>query len=344
MRQLIIPKKLQRGDRIATVSLSWGGAGDEGLRWRYNHGVNRLREEFGLTVVEMEATLRGSEYVYCNPQRRAEDFMNAFRDPDIRGIFSVIGGEDSIRMLPYIDFNVIRNNPKVFLGYSDTTVGHFMCLHAGLRSYYGPSVLAEFAENVKIFPYTKHAVEKALFTGEVMGRIEIPEKWTSEMIPWTLENSSIRKKMNLYAPVRCIRGTGEAEGHLIGGCLEVIDMIKGTSIWDPDEFSGAILFLETSEVMPSPEYVRFSLRNLGAQNILASISGLVFGTPYNDHYTEEYIVEIEKILDEFGRTDLPVLFGLPFGHTEPMTVLPYGAKARVSCREASLTILEPGVS
>ena len=332
MRQLLIPQRLRPGDRVATVSLSWGGAGDEGLRWRYDQGVKRLRDEFGLTLIEMETTLKGSDYVYRHPEKRAEDLMNAFRDPDIKGIFSVIGGDDSIRILPYIDFDVIPNNPKILLGYSDTTVSHFICLHAGLRSYYGPSILAEFAENIEIFPYTKKAVEKTLFSGETIGMIDTPASWTSEMIPWIEENRMTRKSMNPYAPVKCVRGTAEAEGHLIGGCIEVLDMLKGTSVWDTEDFRGAILFLETSEDMPSPEYVRYSLRNLGAQGILSSISGLVFGTPYNNRFADEYIADIEKVLDEFGLSELPTLFGLPFGHTEPMTVLPTEQKQEYPVR------------
>ena len=90
MKTLIKPQRLQKGDTVATVSLSWGGAGDESVNWRYNQGKKRLEEVFGLHVVEMKHTLAGTDYVYNNPQSRAEDFMNAFRDPDIKGIFSCI--------------------------------------------------------------------------------------------------------------------------------------------------------------------------------------------------------------------------------------------------------------
>lgn len=73
--------------------------------------------------------------------------MNAFENPEIKAIVSTIGGEEGIRILPYVDFNVIRNNPKVFLGYSDSTVIHFICQKAGINSFYGPSIMAGFAEN-----------------------------------------------------------------------------------------------------------------------------------------------------------------------------------------------------
>jgi muramoyltetrapeptide carboxypeptidase LdcA involved in peptidoglycan recycling len=139
MKPLIKPPKLNVGDKIATVSLSWGGAGDK--LWRYEIGKKRLKEVFGLEVIEMPNTLKSSEFIYLHPEKRAEDLMNAFRDPTIKGIISCIGGSDSVRLLPYIDFEVIKSNSKIFIGYSDTTIAHFMCYKAGISSFYGPAVL-----------------------------------------------------------------------------------------------------------------------------------------------------------------------------------------------------------
>lgn len=340
MRQLIIPPRLKRGDKIAAVSLSWGGAGDKDILWRYELGVKRLRDVFGLDVVQMENTLKGSAYIRQNPAKRAEDLMAAFRDPEIKGIFSTIGGDDSICMLPYIDFDVIRENPKVLLGYSDTTISHFICWKAGVRSYYGPSILAEFAENIEIFDYTVRSVQKALFSDEVIGRVEMPDAWTSEYLPWIEENRWKRKAMHRYTPFVCLQGKGTVSGHLIGGCVEVLDMMKGTTLWNLQDFDNAVLFLETSEEMPSPDWLRFSLRNLGAQGLLQQLSGIVFALPYENRYAGEYKTEILSVLEEWNLRDLPVLFGLPFGHTEPMIVIPYGAVATISCDDAALSIDE----
>jgi muramoyltetrapeptide carboxypeptidase LdcA involved in peptidoglycan recycling len=95
-------------------------------------------------------------YLYNHPEKRAEDLMMAFKKPSIKTIFSCIGGDESVRILPYIDYEVIKNNPKIFVGYFDTTVTHFICLKAGVSSFYGPSILAEFVENVEMFDYTKY--------------------------------------------------------------------------------------------------------------------------------------------------------------------------------------------
>ncbi len=96
-----------------------------------NKGKKRLEDTFGLQVVEMENTLKGTDYIYAHPEKRAEDLMQAFSDKSINGIFACIGGIDSIRLLPYIDFEIITRNPKIFIGYSDSTIIHYMCLKAG---------------------------------------------------------------------------------------------------------------------------------------------------------------------------------------------------------------------
>lgn len=106
----------------------------------------------------MPNALKGSQFVYEHPEARAKDLMDAFKDETIKGIFCAIGGDDTVRLLPYIDYEVIKNNPKIFMGYSDTTVNHLMMNKASLVSFYGPSVMVEFGEYVKMFDYTRESV------------------------------------------------------------------------------------------------------------------------------------------------------------------------------------------
>ncbi len=159
---MIKPKKLKSGDRVAAVSLSWGGAGK--FPHRYEAGKRQFEEEFGVQVVESEHALRDPAWLAHNPQARAHDLMAAFADPNIDGIISTIGGEDSIRLLPFLDLDVIRQNPKVFMGYSDTTISHAACFKAGLVSFYGPAFMSGFAENTGMFPYMVESVRKTLFS------------------------------------------------------------------------------------------------------------------------------------------------------------------------------------
>ncbi|MGB3102796.1 MAG: S66 peptidase family protein [Psychrobacillus psychrotolerans] len=338
------PKMLKAGDKVATISLSWGGAGEPDLRWRYEQGIDRLRNVFGLEVVAMPNSLKGGDYLYENPQARAEDLMNAFKDPTIKGIFSNIGGSESIRLLPYIDFDVIRDNPKVFIGYSDSTVTHLFCHKAGISSFYGPAILMDFAENVEMHEYTVEALKKALFTASAIGEVKPATEWTSERLEWIIENKDKKRKMNTNKGYELLQGSGIAQGRLIGGCIEVLEFAKGTSLWPAKEYwKDSILFFETSEELPTPGNVEYWLRNYGTQGILQQAKGIIFGKPQNEKYYEEYKESIRVIMKELSLENLPVLYNLNFGHTEPKFVLPYGAMAEINCENRTFSILDSGV-
>lgn len=342
---LIKPYGLKPGDKVATISLSWGGAGDEDILWRYNVGKKRLEEEFGLEVIEMPHTLKGTEFIYNHPEKRAEDLMLAFKDPSIKAIFSCIGGSESIRLLPFIDFHVIKNNPKIFIGYSDSTVTHMICLKAGISSFYGPSILAEFAENVKIFDYTKHWIEKVLFHNSIIGNIQSSVAWTSEHLAWEEKNKLIQRNLRSNNGYELLQGKGTVKGHLIGGCIEVLEMCKETELWpDTTLWDSSILFLETSEEKPEPKYVECWLRSYGSQGILQKVNGIIFGKPYDNIYYEEYKKVILRVItEELKLIDLPILYNMNFGHTAPMITIPYGAMAEINCDNRTFSILDSGV-
>ncbi|NCU16649.1 S66 family peptidase [Pallidibacillus pasinlerensis] len=342
---LIKPEKLQPGDKVATVSLSWGGAGDPELRWRYEQGVKRLKDVFGLEVVAMPYSLKGSEFIYNHPEARAEDLMNAFKDPSIKAIFSNIGGDESIRLLPYIDFDVIRNNPKIFMGFSDTTITHFICLKAGLSSFYGPAIMLDFAENVAMHDYTIKYVKRTLFSDEPIGKIEPAKEWTSELLDWAIpEYRNRKRKMNPNHGPEVLQGSGIVSGKLIGGCIEVLEFMKGTELWpEPRTWDDSILFFETSEDKTEPQYITYWLRNYAAQGILQKAKGIIFAKPYDEVYYEEYKEAILTVMNEYGLTNIPILYNLNFGHTEPKFIIPYGALAEIDCENKAFSILESGV-
>lgn len=343
MKNLIIPKKLSKGDTIATVSLSWGGAGDNAIRWRYEQGKKRLNDIFGLNVIEMENTLKGSQYIYEHPQKRAEDLMNAFKNPDIKGIFCCIGGGDSIRIMPYIDYNVIHSNPKIFIGYSDTTITHFMCLKSGIRSYYGASVLNDFAENGEMSPYTIKWINKVLFSDEVIGKIPQSDIFTSQFLSWDNEDCNTKRTFIQNNGYEILQGHGKVQGRLIGGCIDVIEWLKGTELFpEKSEFDDTILFFETSELQPHPEYFENWLRNYGAMGVLNRINGMIFGKPYDEKYYNEYKNSVIKVLHEYNRDDMPVMFNMSFGHCEPKCCIPYGANAEIDCDRSEFLITESG--
>ena len=169
---MIKPKHLQRGDTVAIVSLSSGILGEDWAIHKLAIARERLERDYGLRVRVMPNALKGVDYLDRHPEARAADLMDAFRDREIRAVFSAIGGDDTIRLLPYIDFDVLRENPKIFTGFSDTTGNHFMMYKAGLVSYYGASVMTNFSEYVRINDYTAAMIRDTLF--EPKPRLEIP--------------------------------------------------------------------------------------------------------------------------------------------------------------------------
>lgn len=340
---MIKPKRLKPGDRIAIVSLSWGGLGDEEFLHKYDIARERLEKEFGLEVIVMPHGLKGSAFVYKHPELRAKDLMDAFKDKSINGIFCAIGGEDTVRLIPYIDYDVIRENPKIFMGYSDTTVNHFMMYKAGLTSFYGPSVMCEFGEYVSMFEYTKKAVTDILFGDTQDYRIEGSREWSKDFVPWDERNITIAKEMiKDEHGYEILQGKGKAEGHLLGGCLDTFVMCYGTEVWPAlEKWKGAILFIETSEEKPSPHLVKYNLRNLAAQGILKVISGILVGKPQEEVYYEEYKEVIKQVIaGEEQLTDLPIVYNVNFGHSYPIGILPYGIQIEIDCDEKTLTLLE----
>ena len=339
---MIKPKMLRKGDKIAIVSLSWGGLGDKNLIHKYYIAKERLENDFGLEVITMPNALKGTKYIYNHPEKRAEDLMNAFKDESIRGIFCAIGGDDTIRLLPYIDYEIIKNNPKIFMGYSDTTVNHFMMNKAGLVSFYGPSIMAEFGEYVKMFDYTKEAVKNILFNECENYEIKSSEIWSSDYLDWDEKNINISKKLikELHG-YEILQGSGVITGKLLGGCIDVFPMIIGTEIWPTkEEWQDKILLIETSEDRPNPIYITYYLRNLGALGIFDEIKGIIVGKPQAEQYYEEYKEVYKKVLKEFNKETLPVLYNANIGHSEPIGIFPLGTEVEVDFDKKKIYLKE----
>lgn len=336
------PKKLQKGDKIAIVSLSWGGLGDDNLIHKYYIAKERLENDFGLEVTTMPNALKGSEFVYNHPELRAKDLMDAFEDKSIKGIFCAIGGDDSVRILPYINYDIIKNNPKIFMGYSDTTVSHFMMYKAGLISYYGPSIMCEFGEYVKMFDYTKDAVSNILFKDTTNYEIKSSDIWSNDYVSWDEKNQNIAKKvLKEEHHYEVLSGSGIVRGKLLGGCIDVFPMILETEIWPKtDEWKDKILLVETSEEKMPPNYLLYYLRNLGAQGILNVIKGIVVGKPQDEKYYEEYKEIYLKVLKEFNCENLPILYNINIGHAYPTGLLPLGVEYEINCDNKTIRLVE----
>jgi muramoyltetrapeptide carboxypeptidase LdcA involved in peptidoglycan recycling len=146
--------------------------------------------------------------------------MEAFEDPRVAGIISSIGGDDSIRILPFLDLSVVRSNPKVFLGSSDTTVVHMACLRAGLGTFYGPAVMAGFAENRGVHEYLRRGVGQTLFDPtEPLQGPEDDDGWTAEFLDWADPANQEHSRLLTDTSGWRWHGESRAEGPIVAACL-----------------------------------------------------------------------------------------------------------------------------
>ena len=228
------------------------------------------------------------------------------------------------------------------MGYSDTTVNHFMMNKAGLVSFYGPSIMAEFGEYVKMFDYTKEDVKNILFNECENYEIKSSEIWSSDYLDWDEKNINISKKFikELHG-YEILQGSGVITGKILGGCIDVFPMIIGTELWPTkEEWQDKILLIETSEDRPNPIYITYYLRNLGALGIFDEIKGIIVGKPQAEQYYEEYKKVYKKVLKEFNKETLPVLYNANIGHSEPIGILPLGTEVEVDFDKKKIYLKE----
>ena len=342
----IKPPALRPGDKVAAVSLSDGWPAI--FTAAYLDGKRQLQEAFGVEVVEGQHTLSNSEWLLAHPEARAADLMRAILDPSVKAIFSTIGGDDSIRILPYLDLASIRAHPKIFLGYSDSTVTHFAFLKAGVTSFYGPSVMAGFDENSGLFPYMAESVREMLFDPKPPSLIQPnPGGWTCDSFYWD-DPGRNEKKRNLQPCEgwQWLQGTGRHRGHLVGGCLEVMDWLRGSAVWpDASVWRDSILFLEISEDCPTPITVTRILRAMAAAGVLGNVRGVLFGRPYGDPLRfDAYDKSVQQVLAELRLSDLPLITRMDFGHTDPKFIVPYGVEVELDCDLRRLSLPESPVA
>ena len=168
----------------------------------------------------MPNSLKGSEFIYNNPQARAEDLMTAFKDTRVKAIIANIGGEDSIRLLPYIDFNAIRENPKILWDTLMLPSHIYFAIKQVFSSFYLPSNFDRLCREYRDGSiYGRNGKSNSLFN-EMIGEIQAAHKWTSERLEWIEINKDTRRKMQQNNGYELLQGSTTVQGRLIGGCIE----------------------------------------------------------------------------------------------------------------------------
>jgi muramoyltetrapeptide carboxypeptidase len=316
---LIKPRALQPGATIGLITPSTYVADPDRLLL-----AERTLRHFALDFKMGRNVRKRSGYLGGSVEERLSDLHDMFRDPRIDGIFAIRGGYGSAQLLDGIDYDLVRRNPKVFLGYSDITALH-LAIHkrTGLVTFHGPVTLSSFSD------YTQEHFRKALFDAQPLGKLTNPP------------DSNALRPAHLLRTVR----SGRARGPLIGGNLTLISTTMGTPY--EIETKGRILFLE--DVGEQPYSIDRMLTQLKLAGKLEQAAGIVFGEcnecrPREFQPSFESTFSLGEVLDNIlGDLRIPVLSGLTVGHTANQLTLPLGVQATLDADKGELLVEEAGV-
>jgi muramoyltetrapeptide carboxypeptidase len=337
---MVVPPRVMPGDTVAVVSPASDAVG------RYPHRAERGRaflERLGLQVTFMPNSARTDGWVSSRAADRVADIHAAFADPRVTVVLAGIGGNHCNQLLPLLNWELIRANPKVFQGYSDISVLHWaMARHAGLRTFYGPALIPELGEWPEPLAYTAAGLRSAWF-GDGPIALASATEWTEERVDWGGEDriAPRRRRLEQNAGWTWPR-RGTASGWIFGGCLETICWhLKGSRSWL--DLDGAVLFLETSEEAPSPAHVDAYLTDLEQLGVFSRAAALLVGRPAG--YTPSSMSILERVLVErTAAAGIPVVSNIDCGHTDPMSTLPLGAWITVDGESRRLTCTEPATA
>ena len=328
--------------KIGIVSLSSGILGEDFVSHEVKIGIERLKK-YGIEVEFLPNSTKGIEFLKNNPKARAKDLIDAFKDDSIDMILCAIGGDDTYRLLPYLFENnelEMAVKQKIFLGFSDTTMNHFMLNKVGIKTFYGQAFLPDVCELSKeMLPYSKHFFEELINNGEIK-EIYPSDVWYNEREDFSEKAIGISMEEHYNRGFELIRGNAKFEGKILGGCLDSIFDIFDNSRYEDtvylcqkynlfpslDEWKNKILLLETSEERPKPELFRKMILKLEEYGIFDVISGLIIGKPQNEEYYEEYK---QILLDEIKNKDLSIVYNINVGHSTPRCIIPFGVNAKV---------------
>lgn len=331
---IIKPPALSKNDMIEIVSPS---SAIVAFPRRLKRGLRAI-ESWGFKTKLSKNCLIERGGIAGAPIQRAEDINDAFKDKLVQGIICSTGGWNANSILPFLDFDAIKENPKVFCGYSDITVLlNAIYAKTGLITFHGPTVLPSLGEANGVHPYSERSF-LTLMKAEKVGSLPQTKEFTQELLWWEKEDSRPRK-MKTSTPWKVLK-EGTCEGRLIGGNTCTFATLIGTD-YMPDVES-CILLLEDEG--GSTQEVERHLAQFKQVGILKKIAGLVYGRPYKlSQESSEW--SLYEIIKEYTKEyDYPVLADVDFGHTEPRLTLPIGGMASIDTTKASFSIIEPVVS
>ena len=327
--------KLVKGDKVAILSPSFAAPGR--FPDIYKLGLERIEAVFGLVPVEYPTTTK----LGASAEDRSADIIAAFVDSDIKAVIATIGGDDQVTYVKNLPSEPFVNNPKPFFGYSDNShLCNFLFLN-GISSYYGGSLFTQYAMQGEMDEYTVRYIKHALFEE---GEFELvaSDTYNDQGLDW--DNVSLLKTKRQHWPNEGFvwSGNKNTEGVLWGGCVESVDEMLRHGIQIPtlEQFENIVLMLETSEEIPSADYVFRVFRALGERGILERVQGVLVGRakawefdkPNTSEQKEKYLKQQQETVYRAVRqynTEIPVIQNMNFGHADPQIPMPYGNKVRI---------------
>jgi len=331
--------KLKPGDKVAIVSPSFAAS----AVWPHVHelGLKRLREVFELEPVMYPATAK----LDATLAEKANDLVAAFSDPEIKAVISTLGGDIQVTYIKNLPTEPFVSNPKPFFGYSDNSHFANFLFFNSIPSFYGAALFTQFAHQKEMNPYTVKYIKHALFDE---GEIELVPSESFNDIGLDWGDASQLDKEREYEPNNgwSWDGTKDTKGLLWGGCVESVDEMLRHLVQIPslEQFEDIVLMMETSEEIPSADYVMRFFRALGERGILERVKGVCVGRAkahefdklQNPEDRAAYRKEQREIIIKTVRAynkDIPIVQNMDFGHTEPQIPMPYGNKIRIDTVE-----------
>ena len=347
-------KKLNKGDKVAIVSLSSGVLGEDFVKHEYYIGIKNMREA-GLDVVFMPNSLKGMDFIKNNPQARYEDLKQAFLDKDVKAILCAIGGFDGFLLSQYVHADsefaqIVKDNPKIFCGFSDSTTHHMLLNALGLQTFYGMSFLTDFCELYQgMLPYSQKSFEM-LFDGKAGRKIAPSDVWYYERTDYSESQLGVPRKQEQNQGYMLLCGSGKVQGKLYGGCIEIFereiefkhnrawnDCKAETALLDMSYWKDCILLLEVSEEKPTPEKFKQVITAIENEGIFELCAGVLFGKPQDEKYMQEYQNILKQVALKYNK---PVLANINVGHAQPHTLLPLGVQVQLDADNKQITIME----
>jgi muramoyltetrapeptide carboxypeptidase LdcA involved in peptidoglycan recycling len=327
--------KLIKGDKVAVVSPSFAAS----AVWPHVHelGLKRIREVFELEPVTFPATAR----LDATLEEKTNDLIEAFSDPEIKAVISTLGGDIQVTYIKNLPIEPFLNNPKPFFGFSDNShFANFLFLN-NIPSFYGAALFTQFAHQKEMNPYTVEYIKHALFDE---GEFELlPSKSFNDLgLDWGDESQLDNEREYETNEGWSWDGNNKGEGLLWGGCVESVDEMLRHDVEIPslEQFESIVLMLETSEEIPSADYVSRVFRAFGERGILERIKGIVVGRAKAREfdklrnpdervtYRKEQQETIVKTVRAYNK-EIPIVQNMDFGHTEPQIPMPYGNQIRI---------------